>query len=331
MRTLVTGGAGFIGSHLVDRLLKRGDEVVVIDDLSTGSKDNVAAHEENPRFTFVHDSILNRPVLESLILRSDLVLHLAAAVGVKYVIEKPLHSLDVNVRGSETLLELAAANRVQTMIFSTSEIYGKSMKIPFREDDDRILGPVTCQRWNYSIAKALDEILALAYHRERGLPAVIVRCFNTCGPRQTGQYGMVVPRFVEQALNGAPLTVYGDGSQSRCFGSVFDVADGVMALLEEPRAVGEIFNLGSDEEVTILSLAYRVKELTASRSEIRLVPYDVAYEVGFEDMQRRVPDLSKIGSFVGYRPKRTLDEILQSVIDDVRRRAGGGVALTESS
>jgi UDP-glucose 4-epimerase len=327
MRTLVTGGAGFIGSHLVDRLLARGDEVVVIDDLSTGSKENLASHEGNPRLTFVHDSILNGPVMEGLVRRSDLVLHLAAAVGVKYVIERPLHSLDVNVRGSETLLELVAAHRIKTVIFSTSEIYGKSAKIPFREDDDRVLGPVTCQRWNYSIAKALDEILALAYYRERGLPAIIVRCFNTCGPRQTGQYGMVVPRFVDQALSGAPLTVYGDGSQSRCFGSVFDVVDGVIALLDEPRAVGEIFNLGSDEEVTILSLAYRVKELTRSRSEIRLVPYDEAYEVGFEDMQRRVPDLAKLSALVGYRPKRKLDEILQSVIDEARGRAKR-VALT---
>jgi UDP-glucose 4-epimerase len=327
MRTLVTGGAGFIGSHLVDRLLARGDEVVVIDDLSTGSKENLAAHEGHPRLTFVHDSILNRPVMEALVRRSELVLHLAAAVGVKYVIERPLHSLDVNVRGSETLLELVAAHGIKTMIFSTSEIYGKSARIPFREDDDRVLGPVTCQRWNYSIAKALDEILALAYYRERGLPAIIVRCFNTCGPRQTGQYGMVVPRFVDQALNGAPLTVYGDGSQSRCFGSVFDVVDGVIALLDEPRAVGEIFNLGSDEEVTILSLAYRVKELTRSQSEIRLVPYDEAYEVGFEDMQRRVPDLTKLSALVGYRPKRKLDEILQSVIDEARGRAKR-VALT---
>lgn len=330
MRTLVTGGAGFIGSHLVDRLLKRGDEVIVLDDLSTGSKENLAPHQGNARLTFIQDSILNRPVLEGLVRRADLVLHLAAAVGVKYVIEKPLHSLDVNVRGSETLLELVAAQRIKTMIFSTSEIYGKSSKVPFREDDDRLLGPITCQRWNYSIAKALDEILALAYYRERGLPAIIVRCFNTCGPRQTGQYGMVVPRFVDQALSGAPLTVYGDGSQSRCFGSVFDVVDGVMALLDEPRAVGEIFNLGSDEEVTILSLAYRVKELTQSQSEIRLVPYDEAYEVGFEDMQRRVPDLTKMSSLVGYRPERNLDEILMSVINETRPRAKG-IALTERS
>jgi UDP-glucose 4-epimerase len=330
MQTLVTGGAGFIGSHLVDRLMERGDHVVVLDDLSTGSRDHLAAHQGKARFTFVHDSILNRPVLDRLVRGADLVLHLAAAVGVKYVIERPLHSLDVNVRGSEMLLELVAAHGTKTMIFSTSEIYGKSTKIPFREDDDRVLGSVVCQRWNYSVAKALDEILALAYHRERGLPVIIVRCFNTCGPRQTGQYGMVVPRFVEQALNGAPITVYGDGTQSRCFGSISDVADAVLVLIQEPRAIGEIFNLGSDEEVTILRLAQRVKELTGSSSEIRLVPYDVAYEAGFEDMQRRVPDLGKIRSLIGYRPKRALDEILQSVIEDVRRRMGS-VALSKGS
>jgi UDP-glucose 4-epimerase len=231
-----------------------------------------------------------------------------------------LHSLHVNVRGTETLLEQVAERGVKTVVFSTSEVYGKSTKIPFQEDDDRLLGAVTCHRWNYSVAKALDEILALAYHAEKGLPVIVVRLFNTCGPRQTGQYGMVVPRFVEQALEGRPLTVYGDGRQSRCFGSVHDVVDGVTALLDEPSAVGEIFNVGSDEEVTIRALAERVKSLTESSSPIQFVPYEAAYEVGFEDMQRRVPDLGKIHALVGYRPKRDLTEILRSVIEEMRAR-----------
>jgi UDP-glucose 4-epimerase len=318
MRVLITGGAGFIGSHLVDHLLAAGHEAVVIDDLSTGRIENLAEHASNPKLVFHRDTILNESLLSREVAKADLVLHLAAAVGVKYVIEHPLHSLHVNVRGTETLLDLVGARGVKTVIFSTSEIYGKSVKIPFHEDDDRLLGAVTCHRWNYSVAKALDEILALAYHAERGLPAIIVRLFNTCGPRQTGQYGMVVPRFVDQALAGRPLSVYGDGTQSRCFGSVFDVVEGVAALLDEPRAVGQIFNLGNDEEVTIRQLAERVISLTESSSKIQYVPYDVAYESGFEDMQRRVPDLSKIGALVGYRPKRNLDEILRSVIEDVR-------------
>jgi UDP-glucose 4-epimerase len=320
MRVLVTGGAGFIGSHLVDRMIERGADVVVIDDLSTGRVENLAAHAGNPRLSFHRDTILNTSLLAREVARADLVLHLAAAVGVKYVIDHPLHSLHVNVRGTETLLEQVAERGVKTVVFSTSEIYGKSTKIPFKEDDDRLLGAVTCHRWNYSVAKALDEILALAYHAEKGLPAIVVRLFNTCGPRQTGQYGMVVPRFVEQALEGRPMTVFGDGRQSRCFGSVYDVVDGVSALLDEPSAVGEIFNVGSDEEVTIRELAERVKSLTGSSSPIQLIPYDEAYESGFEDMQRRVPDLGKIRALVGYRPKRDLDEILRSVIEEMRAR-----------
>lgn len=322
MHVFVTGGAGFVGSHFVDRLLSRGDDVVVIDDLSTGRRENLADHAKNPRLTFLHDTILNRAIVEREVKRADLVLHLAAAVGVKYVIDNPLHSLQVNVVGTEVVLETVAAHKVKTVMFSTSEVYGKQTQVPFGETDDRVLGAVTSHRWNYAIAKTLDEIFALAYHKERGLPVIVVRLFNTCGPRQSGQYGMVVPRFVEQALEGKPITIYGDGAQSRCFGSVFDVLDGVMALLDDPRAVGEIFNVGNDEEVSIRGLAERILTLTESSSVLQYVPYEVAYEVGFEDMQRRIPDLRKIKEWVGYNPKRGLEEILQSVIRDLRSRRG---------
>ncbi len=315
MRVLVTGGAGFIGSHLVDRLLARGDSVTLLDDLSTGRLENVAQHERNPSFRAVIDSILNEPVLEKLVREADAVLHLAAAVGVRTIIEKPLASLRVNVRGTENVLASCAARGVPVVVFSSSEIYGKSTAVPFREDADRLLGPTTLQRWSYSTAKAADEILALAYHREKGLPAVVARCFNTCGPRQTGRYGMVVPTFVRQALRSEPITVHGDGKQTRCFASVFDVVEAIEALLACEPARGEIFNVGSNEEVTMLALAERVRELTGSRSEIRFVPYEEAYAQGFEDMQRRIPDLTKIRDFVGYAPKRSLTDILNSVIE----------------
>ena len=319
MRVLVTGGAGFIGSHLVDRLLARGDSAIVLDDLSTGRIENVSQHEGNPFFRAVIDSILNGPVLERLVREADAVLHLAAAVGVRTIMEKPLASLRVNVRGTENVLDCCATRGIPVVVFSSSEIYGKSTAVPFREDADRLLGPTTLQRWSYSTAKAVDEILALAYHREKDLPAVIVRCFNTCGPRQTGRYGMVVPTFVRQALRGEPITVHGDGRQTRCFASVFDVVGAIEALLECESARGEIFNVGADEEVTVLALAERVRELTGSRSEIRFVPYAEAYAEGFEDMQRRIPDLTKIREFVGYVPKRSLDDILKSVIECSRK------------
>jgi UDP-glucose 4-epimerase len=315
MRFLVTGGAGFIGSHIVDRLLERGDEVAVLDDLSTGRRDNVHHHVGNPRFRAVYLSVLEEEIVEELVREVDVVLHLAAAVGVKYIIENPLHSVRVNVRGTENVLEAADRHGTRVVLFSTSEIYGKSREVPFREEADRLLGPTTVHRWSYSTSKAVDEILGLGYYEERDLPVLVVRCFNTCGPRQRGRYGMVVPRFVEQAIRGEPITVYGDGTQTRCLCSVFDVVDGVMALLECPRAVGQIFNIGSSEEVSILRLAERVKELTESDSEIRFVPYDEAYEPGFEDMPRRVPDLSKIRAYVGWQPKRSLDDILRSVIE----------------
>jgi len=321
VHVLVTGGAGFIGSHLVDRLMEGRHQVTVLDDLSTGRRDNLAHHVGKPGFRAVYLSVLDTDIVEELVREADVVLHLAAAVGVKYIIEKPLHSMRVNVRGTENVLEAADRHGTRVVLFSTSEIYGKSMDVPFGENHDRLLGPPTIHRWSYSTSKAVDEILGIGYHEERDLPVTIVRIFNTCGPRQRGRYGMVVPRFVEQALRGGPITVYGDGTQTRCFCSVFDVVDGVMALLDSPRAIGEIFNLGSNEEVSILGLAERVRELAGSSSEIRLVPYDEAYEPGFEDMPRRVPDLTKIREFVGFRPARTLDDILHSVIEYRRAMA----------
>jgi UDP-glucose 4-epimerase len=314
VRYLVTGGAGFIGSHLVDRLLDGGGDVTILDDLSTGRRENIQHREGNKRFHAEYDTVLNAEHLDELVQRADVVLHLAAAVGVKYVLEHPLHSLHVNVRGTENVLESADRHGRKVLVFSTSEIYGKLPTVPFREDADRLLGPTTVHRWSYSIAKAIDETLALAYHEERGLPVVIVRAFNTCGPRQRGRYGMVVPRFVDQAVRNEPMTVYGDGTQTRCFCSVFDLIDAVEALLGCEEAIGEIFNVGTDEEVSIIHLARRIRELTESRSELVLVPYAQAYEAGFEDMARRIPDLRKIREFVGYVPRRSLDDILHDVI-----------------
>jgi len=318
MNVLVTGGAGFIGSHLVDRLLADGHRVTVLDDLSTGSPDNLDGQKGNPNLATVWDTVLATGTVEELMRDADVAFHLAAAVGVKYILENPLHSMRVNVRGTENVLEAAEKHGTKVVLFSTSEIYGKSREVPFREDADRLLGPTTIHRWSYSTAKAVDEILGLAYHEERDLPVIIVRCFNTCGPRQRGRYGMVIPRFVDQAIRHEPITVYGDGTQTRCFGSVFDVVEGVTALLDCREAVGEIFNVGSSEEVSIIQLARRVRELTESRSEIVLVPYAQAYEPGFEDMMRRVPDLRKIHEFVGYEARRSLDDILTSVIESRR-------------
>lgn len=318
MRVLVTGGAGFIGSHLVDRLLADGFEVTVLDDLSTGLRDNVEPHEGNPKFKAVFDTILSEETVNELVKEADIVMHLAAAVGVKYIIENPLHSMRVNVRGTENLLEAADRHGKRVVLFSTSEIYGKSPDVPFREDADRLLGAPTIHRWSYSTAKAVDEILALAYHEKHGMPVVVVRLFNTCGPRQRGRYGMVIPSFVDQALKGETMTVYGDGTQSRCFCHVADVVDAVMSLLDCDAAQGEVFNLGSNEEVSIIQLARRIREITGSEAEIQLIPYSEAYEPGFEDMHRRIPDLRKINRVVGYEPQRKLDDIIQSVIEHRR-------------
>ena len=312
---MITGGAGFIGSHLADAYLQRGDEVYAIDDLSTGSIDNIQHLKSNERFHYTIDSVHNQPVVAELVDQCDVIFHLAAAVGVKLIVESPVRTIETNVRGTEVVLSLANKKKKKVLVASTSEVYGLSEQVPFREDGNLVMGATTKGRWSYACSKAIDEFLALAYWREKKLPTVIVRLFNTVGPRQTGQYGMVIPTFVKQALAGRPITVYGDGKQTRCFGYVGDVVGALVKLMDHPQGVGQVFNIGSNEEVTILELAQRVKELTGSESEIVFVPYDEAYEEGFEDMPRRVPDISKVNSLVGFRPEMTLDGILQSVIN----------------
>lgn len=315
MRVLITGGAGFIGSHLADAYLERGDEVFIIDDLSTGSIDNIQHLKNNPRFHYTIDTVHNVPVTAELIDQCDVVFHLAAAVGVRLIVESPVRTIETNVRGTEVVLDLANKKKKKVLIASTSEVYGLSTEVPFREDGSLVMGPTTKGRWSYACSKAIDEFLAVAYWREKKLPTIIVRLFNTVGPRQTGRYGMVIPNFVTQALAGKPVTVFGDGTQSRCFCFVGDVVGALIKLMEHSGAVGEVFNVGSDEEITILDLARRVKELTDSDSEIVFVPYDEAYEQGFEDMPRRVPDISKAGKLIGFRPQLSLEGILKSVID----------------
>ncbi len=315
MRILITGGAGFIGSHLADAYLQRGDEIFAIDDLSTGSIENIQHLKSNPRFHYTIDSVHNQPVVAELVDQCDVIFHLAAAVGVKLIVESPVRTIETNVRGTEVVLNLANKKKKKVLVASTSEVYGLSTEVPFREDGNLVMGATTKGRWSYACSKAIDEFLALAYWREKKLPTIVVRLFNTVGPRQTGQYGMVIPTFVKQALAGRPLTVYGDGKQTRCFGYVGDVVGALIKLMDNPASVGQVFNIGSNEEVTILELAERVKELTSSQSEIVFVPYDEAYEEGFEDMPRRVPDISKINALVGFRPELKLDGILQSVIN----------------
>jgi UDP-glucose 4-epimerase len=312
---LITGGAGFIGSHLADAYTGRGDEVVCIDDLSTGSIENIAHLKKHPRFRYVIDTVHNQPVLAELIDGCDVVFHLAAAVGVKLIVESPVRTIETNVRGTETVLALANKKKKKVLITSTSEVYGLSTEVPFREDGNLVMGATTKGRWSYACSKAIDEFLALAYWREKKLPTVVVRLFNTVGPRQTGQYGMVIPTFVRQALAGRPITVYGTGEQTRCFGYVGDVVGALVSLMEKEEAVGQVFNIGSNEEVSILEVARRVKELTGSKSEIVFVPYDEAYEEGFEDMPRRVPDITKVRGLVGFEPKEPLDGILNKVVD----------------
>ncbi len=318
MKALLTGGAGFVGSHLAEALLAGGHHVIGIDDLSTGSMENIAHLKGRPGFEYVIDSIMNERLLAELIDRADVVFHLAAAVGVKLIVEAPVRTIETNVHGTEVVLKHASKKGKLVVIFSTSEVYGKSAAVPFREDADLVLGPTPKHRWAYACSKAIDEFLALAYYRERGLPVIIVRLFNTVGPRQTGRYGMVIPTFVRQALAGEPITVYGDGTQSRSFTDVSDVVGGLVRLVAEPAAVGQVFNIGTSEEITILALAEKVRAATGSRSRIAFVPYDEAYEAGFEDMPRRVPDLAKIRAIVGYRATLGLDEILERIIAHTR-------------
>ena len=314
MRVLITGGAGFIGSHLSEAYLERGDEVHVLDDLSTGCIDNIHHLRTHPNFSYTIDSVHNKSVTAELVDGCDVVFHLAAAVGVKLIVESPVRTIETNVHGTEVVLAAAAKKSKKVLIASTSEVYGVSTEVPFREDGNLVMGATTKGRWSYACSKAIDEFLALAYWREKRLPCVVVRLFNTVGPRQTGQYGMVVPTFVKQALAGRPITVYGDGTQSRCFSHVLDVVGALMKLMDHPSAVGQVFNIGSTEEVTIAAIAEMIRIRTNSRSEIVLVPYSEAYEEGFEDMPRRIPDLSKVSALIGYRPARTLDQILEDVI-----------------
>jgi UDP-glucose 4-epimerase len=314
MRILITGGAGFIGSHLSDRLLGQGHEVTIIDDLSTGSMDNIRASKEHKRFHYHIETIFDKPLLAELIDDAEIVYHMAAAVGVRNIVESPVRTIETNVGGSELVLELAAKKKKRVLIASTSEVYGKSNKFPFSEEDDLVLGPTTKGRWSYACSKAIDEFLALAYHRERKLPATIVRLFNTVGPRQTGRYGMVLPTFVKQALSGEPLTVFGNGEQSRCFTHVSDIVQGLVQCISCEASVGQVFNLGNTEEVTMNALADKVIQATQSTSTIKYLSYDLAYGAGFEDMQRRVPDISKAREWFGYAPTRSLDDIIESVV-----------------
>ena len=318
MRALITGGAGFIGSHLAEALLNAGHDVDVIDNLSTGSIRNIGHLKPNPRFKYAIDTLTNEPLLAELVDRNDVVFHFAAAVGVKLIVDEPVHTIETNVHGTEVVLKHANKKKKKVVIASTSEVYGKSTDVPFREDADLVMGATVKHRWAYACSKAIDEFLALAYYKERGLPVIIVRFFNTVGPRQTGQYGMVLPSFVRQALAGEPITVFGDGTQSRSFTYVGDVVECLLKLVGEPRAVGQVFNIGNMEEVTILRLAEIVKERTGSSSTIEFVPYDKAYEAGFEDMPRRVPHLGKVQNLVGYEPKVQLNEIITKVIEYFR-------------
>jgi len=320
MRVLVTGGAGFIGSHLCEALLEQGHEAWALDDLSTGRLENLSTFQRHSRFRFLEGDVRDPGLVKGLVAQADRVFHLAAAVGVKYVLENPLRSLLTNIRGSEVVLEACAEHQRRVILFSSSEVYGKGVTVPFAENDDRVLGPTHKLRWSYACGKAVDECLAQAYWQQQQLPVTVVRCFNTCGPRQTGAYGMVIPNMVVRALRGEPILVYGDGQQSRCFSAVGDVVRGVLLLADHPSTIGEIYNIGTDEEVTVLELAERIRTKCASQSQIEFVRYEEIYGRSFEDMRRRVPDLNKIRRTVGYLPEITLDMLLEMTIKDMCER-----------
>jgi UDP-glucose 4-epimerase len=326
VNVFITGGCGFIGSHLAERLLARGDRVLVLDDLSTGRMENIAHLIGQPGFDYRIGSALDSPLVTELVDRCDLTVHLAAAVGVRLIVERPVHTIETNVRATETVLGAAAKKQKLVVVASTSEVYGKSIQIPFREDHDLQLGPTSHSRWAYACSKALDEWLALAYSAEKGVPVIIVRFFNTVGPRQTGRYGMVLPTFADQALRNEPITVYGSGDQSRCFGHVKDAVEGLLRLVEKKEAINEVFNIGSTEEVSILRLAELVRDQAGSASEIRRIPYNEAYAAGFEDMMRRVPDVSKLERVTGFRPLTPLSQIVADVVADQRGRLNGVAA-----
>ncbi|HXU81706.1 MAG TPA: GDP-mannose 4,6-dehydratase [Polyangia bacterium] len=319
MKYLITGGAGFVGSHLAEELLRRGHEVFVVDDLSTGSIENIRPLKSSDRFHYVVDTCNNVQLMAEMVDGCDRIFHLAAAVGVKLIVESPVRTIETNVHLTEVMMRLAQKKKRPILVASTSEVYGKSEQLPFREDGDLVLGATSKGRWSYACSKAIDEFLALAYWKEKGLPTVVVRLFNTVGPRQTGQYGMVIPTFVRQALAQQPLTVYGDGKQSRCFTHVADVVRALIGLMENEKCYGQVYNVGSTNEISIGDLAKQVREMCASRSEIVLIPYSKAYEEGFEDMPRRIPELSKINAAIGWKPTIPLADILQHVIDHFRR------------
>jgi len=315
---LITGGAGFIGSHLTDALLARGDHVVALDNLSTGRLSNLDTAGSHPNFRFVQGSVLDELMVDELAHQCDVIVHLAAAVGVNLIVEQPLRSLTTNIRGSEIVIEAAHRYRRKILVASTSEIYGKNSSDSLSETSDRILGSPQVARWAYSTSKAVDEVLAHAYFKERGLPTIVVRLFNTVGPRQSPAYGMVIPRFIQQALANAPITVYGDGTQTRCFGHVVDVVDGILRLLDHPEAIGEVFNIGAQGEISMTDLAHKVIEAVGAASTVEHIPYDKAYEAGFEDMTRRVPDTTKVEALTGWKPTRSLDNILEETIAEMR-------------
>jgi UDP-glucose 4-epimerase len=328
LKILITGGAGFIGSHLAERHLALGDEVYIIDDLSTGSISNIQHLKIHPQFSYHIESVNNTHLMAELVDLSDVIYHLAAAVGVRLILDSPVRTIETNIRGTEIVLSLAVTKRKRVLIASSSEVYGKKEQVPFREDDDLVLGATSKARWSYACSKAIDEFLAIAYWKEHRVPTVIARMFNTVGPRQTGRYGMVIPNFVAQAISGTDIRVFGDGTQSRCFTHVTDAVDALVGIAAHPDANGEVYNVGGNHEITIMELAERIRKMTKSKSRIVTVPYSTAYEEGFEDMQRRVPDVGKLNRLIGYEPKISLEDSLQSIIEDQRARLRGTGVLT---